>query len=126
MAEYGFITARVFTSRGQIPISGASVVVETSDGSSILGARITDDDGLTMPVRIETPAKDTSTQPGVENPFTSVNIRISHPMYYTYYVRDAQVFEGQTSVQVAELLPIEENDRAPFRLGEFFVTPQNL
>lgn len=126
MAEYGFITARVFTSRGQIPISGASVVIESSDNSSILGARITDDNGLTAPVRVETPAKAMSTQPGNELPFTSVNVRVSHPMYYTYYVRDAQVFEGQTSLQVAELIPIEENDRPPFRLGEFFVTPQNL
>lgn len=126
MAEYGFITARVFTSRGQIPISGASVIIESSDNSSVLGARITDDNGLTAPVRVETPAKAMSTQPGNELPFTSVNVRVSHPMYYTYYVRDAQVFEGQTSLQLAELIPIEENDRAPFPLGEFFVTPQNL
>ena len=79
-----------------------------------------------MPVRIETPAKDMSTQPGNPSPFTSVNVRVSHPMYYTYYVRDAQVFEGETSVQVAELIPIEENDRVPFRLSDFLVTPQNL
>ena len=126
MAEYGFVTARVFTSRGQIPISGASVTIETSDNSTVLGARITDENGLTSPVRVQTPAKSTSTQPGNEKPFTTVNVRVSHPMYYTYYVRDAQVFEGQTSVQVAEMIPIEENDRVPFRLGEFFVTPQNL
>lgn len=126
MTEYGFITARVFTSRAQIPISGASVVIESSNTGSVLGARITDENGLTSPVRIETPPKDNSTSPGYDSPFTSVNIRISHPMYYTYYVRDAQVFEGQTSVQNAELVPIEENDRVPFRLEDFLITPQNL
>lgn len=126
MAEYGFVTARVFTSRAQIPVTGASVVIESNNTGSVLGARITDENGLTSPVRIETPSKDNSTSPGYDTPFTSVNIRISHPMYYTYYVRDAQVFEGQTSVQNAELVPLEENDRAPFRLEDFFVTPQNL
>lgn len=126
MAEYGFVTAIVFTSRGQIPIEGASLVVESSDSSSILGARITDENGRTVPVRIETPPVANSLSPGGGTAFASVNLRISHPMYYTYYVRDAQVFEGQISVQQAEMIPIEENDRVPFRLGDFLVTPQNL
>lgn len=126
MAEYGFITARVFTSRGQIPIEGASLVVETSDNSSILGARITDENGHTVPVRVQTPPAADSLTPGGGAAFASVNLRISHPMYYTFYVRDAQVFEGQISIQPAELIPIEENDRVPFRLGDFLVTPQNL
>ena len=126
MAEYGFLTARVFTSRGQIPIEGASVVVETADTGSIMGARITNRNGHTLPVRVETPPVSESEAPGRGVPFESVNVRISHPKYYTIYIRNAQVFSGQTSVQQAELIPIEENDRVPFRLGDFFVTPQNL
>lgn len=126
MAEYGFLTARVFTSRGQIPIEGASVVVETADTGSIMGARITNRNGHTLPVRVETPPVSESEAPGRGVPFASVNVRISHPKYYTIYIRNAQVFSGQTSVQQAELIPIEENDRVPFRLGDFFVTPQNL
>ena len=126
MAEYGFVTARVFTSRGQIPIEGASVVVETADNSSVLGARITDKNGLASPVRIQTPPKDLSVSPGGDEPFAMVSIRVSHPMYYTYYVQNVQVFSGQTSLQNAELVPIEENDRVPFRLSDFLVTPQNL
>lgn len=126
MSEYGFVTARVFTSRGQIPIEGASVVVETADNSSVLGARITDKNGLASPVRIQTPPKDLSVSPGGDEPFAMVSIRVSHPMYYTYYVQNVQVFSGQTSLQNAELVPIEENDRVPFRLSDFLVTPQNL
>ena len=126
MAEYGFVTARVFTSRGQIPIEGASVVVETADNSSVLGARITDTNGLASPVRIQSPPRDLSVSPGADEPFAIVTIRVSHPLYYTYYVQNVQVFSGQTSVQNAELVPIEENDRVPFRLSDFLVTPQNL
>ena len=126
MSEYGFVTARVFTSRGQIPIEGASVVVETVDNSSVLGARITDKNGLASPVRIQTPPKDLSVSPGGDEPFAMVSIRVSHPMYYTYYVQNVQVFSGQTSLQNAELVPIEENDCVPFRLSDFLVTPQNL
>ncbi len=126
MNEYGFITARVFTSRGEIPVENASVTIENSDMSSVLGARITDQNGKTPPIKIITPSREESREPGFENPFTAVNIRISHPKFYTYYVRDAQVFEGETSIQVAELIPISEDEELPYRLDDFSVTPQNL
>ena len=126
MTEYGYVITKVFTSRGEIPISDASVVVVTADGGEVLGARITDSNGKTAPVMVETPSVEMSESPNNGIPFASVNLRISHPDYYTYYVRDAQVFSGQTSVQQAELIPLEENATTPFTLREFFVTPQNL
>ena len=45
MEEFGYFTARVYTSKGEIPVSDASVVIENTDMSSILGARVTDEDG---------------------------------------------------------------------------------
>lgn len=126
MAEYGYVSARVFTSRGQIPVENASVTVEKDDLSAVLGARITDENGKITPIQISTPSKEQSLTPGTINPFTRVNIRISHPDFYTYYVRDAQVFEGETSVQFAELIPIDKYDTFPYRLDDFSVSPQNL
>lgn len=128
MANYGFIVARVFTSRAQIPISGATVTVETPDMESVLGARVTNKDGKTAPIQIQTPKRTLSESPqsGGANPFTSVNIRISHPGYYTYYIQDAQIFDGETTIQNADLVPLPQTSEYNMRLNEYFVTPQPL
>ena len=126
MEEFGYFTARVFTSRGEIPVSDASVVIENYDTSSILGARVTDENGKITPIIINTPPKSDSQSPGNVTPFATVNVRISHPRYYTQYIRNAQVFEGETSVANAELIPIDYTLDYPFRSIDSTVTPQNL
>ncbi len=130
MADYGYIMARVYTSRGEIPIKNASVIVESEDYSSILGARVTNENGKTSPIQIVTPEKSLSeSSNGTSNgeiPFTSVNIRISHPAYYTVLVKNAQVFPGQTTIQNAEMIPLPQRSDYNFRLEEFNVTSQAL
>ena len=126
MDDFGYFTARVYTSRGEIPISDASVVIESYDASSILGARITDANGKITPIIINTPPKSESQSPGGESPFATVNVRISHPGYYTRYIRNAQVFEGETSYADAELIPIDYTLDYPYRTIDVTVTPQNL
>ncbi len=126
MSDFGYFTARVYTSRGEIPIKDASVVIENYDSSAVLGARVTDANGKITPVIINTPPLAETQTPGTENPFATVNVRISHPGFYTRYIRNAQVFEGETSLANAELIPIDYTLDYPFRAEEFTVTPQNL
>ena len=126
MSDFGYFTARVYTSRGEIPIKDASVVIENFDSSAVLGARVTDSNGKITPVVINTPPLADSQSPGVENPFATVNVRISHPGFYTQYIRNAQVFEGETSLAEAELIPIDYTLDIPLRIEDFTVTPQNL
>jgi hypothetical protein len=126
MSDFGYFTARVYTSRGEIPIKDASVVIENYDSTSVLGARVTDANGKITPIAINTPPLADSQSPGVENPFASVNVRISHPGFYTRYIRNAQVFEGETSIAEAELIPIDYTLDLPLRVEDFTVTPQNL
>ena len=126
MSDFGYFTARVYTSRGEIPIKDASVVIENFDSSAVLGASVTDSNGKITPVVINTPPLADSQSPGVENPFATVNVRISHPGFYTQYIRNAQVFEGETSLAEAELIPIDYTLDFPLRIEDFTVTPQNL
>ena len=126
MSDFGYFTARVYTSRGEIPIKDASVVIENYDSTSVLGARVTDANGKITPIALNTPPLADSQSPGVENPFASVNVRISHPGFYTRYIRNAQVFEGETSIAEAELIPIDYTLDLPLRVEDFTVTPQNL
>ena len=124
----GYIIARAYTSRGIIPIANANVsVTSVADGGRVLlGFRVTDENGLTTPIELETPDVDLSLEPNQEQGFAAYNIRIEHPDFYTYFVRDAQVFPNTTTVQNAELVPIEAQTSPQDAVEEFQVTPQNL
>lgn len=101
----GYVTARVYTSDAQIPVRNATVSVLSADSNTLIGVRITNENGKTDLVSVDTPDESLSTSPGNENPFTRVNVRIDHPGFNTAYVEGVQVFPGQVSLQNAELIP---------------------
>lgn len=126
----GYIVARVYTSRSMIPIKDASVAVleEIDNRSMLIGYRKTDEVGKTTPISIQTPDREMSQSPNDTEtfPFTQVNIQIEHPNYYTMYIRNVQVFADTTSVQNAELIPIEAQAEPKNAVETFEVLPQNL
>ncbi|MBQ4527822.1 MAG: spore cortex-lytic protein [Clostridia bacterium] len=102
----GYVTARVYTSDAQIPVKDATFSVLSADGSNkLIGVRITDENGKTELVSVDTPDIALSTSPGNEKPFTGVNVRIDHPGFNTAYIEGVQVFAEQVSVQNVELIP---------------------
>lgn len=126
--QLGYIVARVFSSNAQIPISNASLtVISEKDGETkLLGSRVTDRNGKTDPIPIEAPDKSLSMTAGNDNPFTVVDLKIYHPDYSTFYVKNAQVFAGEVSVQDAEMLPINEYTAAENRIRTYDVSKQDL
>lgn len=122
----GFLTAQVVTSRGAIPIEGASVSVTTAGGGTLLGFRITNSSGITTPITLETPARELSQTPSQGVPFASYDLRIDHPLFFTILVKNAQVFAGSTTVQNVELIPLQEHSQPGSRAETFTVPPQNL
>lgn len=124
----GYIVFQVYTSRGPIPIAGAyaSVTKGNSDKRELLGFRITDEDGRTDPIAIETPPKGLSLEPGAEEPFALCDIRVDHPEYYTVHVKDVQIFDGLTSLQQVQMIPLQEEAPVNERSETFTVAAQNL
>lgn len=124
----GFLVVQAATSRGVIPIAGASVsVLKGSAGAAELFAfRTTAGDGKTEPVALEAPAPALSQQPASVRPFTTCTVRASHPLYYTVEVDDVQIFAEETSLQQVEMVPLEENSNPKARVRTFLVEPQNL
>ena len=62
MSDFGTITARVFTSSSMLPIEGAAVLFyrkNTAGENELLGMRVTDFDGYTDPLSVQTPDADT-------------------------------------------------------------------
>lgn len=123
----GSVIIKASTSGRLIPVEDATVFIVLrgqNGGENLLASRITSGSGETDIIAIETPEKSLSTQPGDEQAFTIVDIRIEHPLYYTHYITGAQIFADTESVQNATLIPLAiptENitDRV-------IITPQNL
>ena len=129
MATKGYITANVYTAREAVPISGASVMVTRKNGDKdeLVGFRLTDRDGKTALVEVNTPDSELSMEPGNGEVFSVFNIMIEHPNYYPVLVRDAQVFGGQITEQNVELIPLLSNlTRPKDNIEDITVTPQNL
>ena len=126
--QTGYIRARVYTSDAQIPIENAVFTVYTGDDSNtaLLGTRITDNEGNTTVIPVETPDSSLTLTPGNSNPFTTVNIRIDHPEYKTLIVIGVQIFGGQVSIQEASLIPIDRNVPTDSRAQRYDVSKQNL
>jgi len=128
MADNGYVTARIYTSRGEIPIKGAVVsVIKNGDSSPVLlGKRTTDKNGTTTPVTVAAPSPTLSENPSEVKPFSEVDVRVDHPGYYTIFIRDAQVFPNRTTVIDTAMIPLSENEAYDNKAEEFRVTPQDL
>ena len=110
MAQSGTLGVRVFTSRAQLPVEGATVVItqKTNNGKyRVLSLQETDRNGSIRTVTVPAPDIRESTQPfGVEPPFTRCDIWVEHEGYEVLMVEDVQVFPGQMSLQQVELNPL--------------------
>lgn len=129
MASKGYIVAQIFTASQVLPIENASVMVtrKNGEGDELIGFSLTDSSGETRPIEIETPDLALSLEAGHADPFTVVDIKIEHPMYYPVIVHDAQVFSGTTAAQRTEMVPVANNpEPAADRAREVVITPQNL
>ena len=124
--QLGYVMARVYTSEAEIPIENAVLTVESAskEGGYLYGLRTTDATGKTTPVPVEAPDIIESLTPGRDVPYTTVNVRISHPQYISKYITGVPVFAGQVSVEQAPMLPLD-NNRPPDDRVEIFNIPDS-
>lgn len=132
MSQKGFIKTAVYISQMTIPIENAKVYIyQEKDGErNLLATRVTDKNGETEIVSIDTPDKSDSLSPlenGSPNPFASVNIFIEAEGFRSVLIHDAQVFAENTTIQRAEMVPLAEPAfRESDKTIDVFVTPQLL
>ena len=127
MDKKGSIITQVYTSRAQLPIENAVVTFfKSGDENEIIAHRVTDKSGKTSLVTVDTPEISLSQSPGNKNPFSVVDIKISHPEFYGILVREVQVFSDTQTLQFAELIPLEETLSKYDMTETVNITPQNL
>ena len=129
MAATGTILTRVFTSQAQIPVAGATVAF-TQRGPeghhTLLALRVTDANGRTAPVQVDTPNASASESPGTVTPFAVCDIWAESPGYELLVVENVQIFAGTQTLQELELIPLPEQSLTLLLETPVNVPPQNL
>lgn len=129
MEPYGTLSVRVFTSRAQIPVPGATAAVTrpTAQGKhQLVALRVTDESGLIQPLPFPAPPPGQSERPGGKQPFALCDVWVEHPAFQMLHVEQVQVFPGVETRQDAELLPLPEHPDRQDMTSVVAVTPQPL
>ncbi|MBO5340401.1 MAG: spore cortex-lytic protein [Oscillospiraceae bacterium] len=130
MAQTGSLGVRAFTSRAQLPVADATVVItqKSSDGKHrVLSLQRTDANGNIRPVRITAPPTAESTRPSAgQQPYSRCDIWVEHPEYELMLIEDVQIFPGEQSLQLVELDPLVAGESWGSRSNVRVITGQNL
>ncbi|MFV0516256.1 MAG: hypothetical protein ACK5MV_02560 [Aminipila sp.] len=128
MPEKGSIIVQAFTARRAIPVENATVIITTDNDiePKIIAYRVTDVDGRTTPVELETPDISNSQTPSEAKAFATCNIQLDHPMYYSVLVEHVQVFPETESIQQVEMIPLMEFANEDEKSNVVIITPQDL
>ncbi len=111
----GYMIVRVTTARGAIPLEGATVTVsdylpedEKERGNAIY-TLTTKSSGLTDKFALPAPPRALSMSPGNGKSYLTYNIAVAKDGYYQQNYINAPVFEGITSIQNADMIPLSDN-----------------
>ncbi len=129
----GYMIVRVTTARGAIPLEGATVTVsdyraedEKERGNAIYTLK-TNSSGLTDKFALPAPPRALSMSPGNGKSYLTYNIAVTKEGYYQQNYINAPVFDGITSIQTADMIPLPDNGQTdrfdPF--GNIFFESEN-
>ena len=106
----GYLLVQVTTANTAIPLSDAFVSV-SRDGTpnELLYTLRTGADGRTARVALAAPAREDSFVPSEIPPFSSYNIVVQAKGFGTANYNHVPIFDGITSVQPADLVPLPQN-----------------
>ena len=125
MPAFGYIQAKAYTSRAQLPVEDAAISVVDENGR-LLGLRTTNSSGLTTPIRLEVPEAAQSQSPGNARPFVTVNLYARAEDYEQVLVRGVQVFPDTVTTQDLQFIPLSEFPGSRSQVAIFDTPPQNL
>lgn len=127
--QKGSLLVRTYIANMLIPIRDVRVTVTENNGNGeeILAFRLTDENGKTEIIEIDTPDMELSLdQNNTIKPFTSVNIKVEKEGFVIFVIRNVQIFANRLSEQNIEMIPLPEKSEYDEFNNTYIVTPQNL
>lgn len=127
LSAKGYIQVRVYTSKAQIPLENAAIMITAKDGSTI-AMRVTNQSGmLNAPIAIDVPDLSAGQTPDTGLiPFSVVDLYVWAQNYEAIEIKNLQIFPTITTSQPLEMIPLSEFPDSYNKL-EIFDTPrQNL
>lgn len=116
----GQLVFRVTTARGAIPLEGAQITVRphlpdlnTEDRGQTVAVLYSDRDGKTEPLALPAPPRSDSLTPTDNGvlPFATYDAEVYLPGYIAPEYTRIPIFDGITSIQTVDLIPLPENGR---------------
>ena len=111
----GYLIVKVTTASGAIPLEGATVTIRNNsdqiEKGNVITTLITDRNGNTERLFLPAPSRSLSQQPGNSLPFSTYNIDVLLDKYQKSSFFSVPVFDGVTSIQQVDLIPLPENGR---------------
>jgi len=104
----GRLVAQVYTANQALPIQGAVVTIMTAN-NEILSVQTTNISGKTPGIELSAPLARYSQAPGGIKPYSTYNLRVESPGYYSRELLNVAVFDSIESVQPVALEPLLEN-----------------
>ncbi len=108
---FGYIVITARSANEGFPIEGARVTISEAgedEAASVVAVTKTDSSGKTERIRVQTPPKYLSENPGAtEPPFASYNVVTEKDGYYTVTNVGMPVYPGVVSVQPVAMVPLE-------------------
>ena len=110
--NYGRLLVSVTTALGALPVEGAQVLIfsEAANGENrnVLYSLRTDASGQTPRVLLKTVPQALSEAPGTSSPYTTYSVSVRKNGYYYAEENEVPIFEGVTSIQPMDLIPVSE------------------
>lgn len=107
----GQLSVRVISGNGAFPVENAYVYIrEYKEGAPILYSLRTNADGFTEAVPLATPPRVDSLSPSVIIPYSEYVVTVKKDGFYTSENIGLPMFDGVTSIQKVNLLPLTEED----------------
>ena len=110
--ETGSLKIRAYTAGGALPLKGTRVYITGASEENRFFAEdlITDEDGLTAKIILPAPRRSYSLSPGAaEMSYSTYDVEISAPGYYTKNIYGVAIFSGVDSEQPVAMIPLTPN-----------------
>lgn len=109
----GYLIIQVRTADGAVPLSGAEIRILDEEGNTIRELT-TDESGGTEAVSLETVDKSFSLSPDYTGtPYTAYDVLVRASGFDSLYISEIPIYEGETAIQPAPLVPMLEMQRSP-------------